>query len=59
MSLAGTVLGMLVTDLNHFVDLPDGTPGPWFGLPAGLVVVQNVLLRLSAAGRPSGSKTCR
>jgi hypothetical protein len=24
--LAGTVLGMLVTDLNHFLDLPDSTP---------------------------------
>ena len=24
----GTVLGMLVTDLNHFLDLPEDTPGP-------------------------------
>jgi hypothetical protein len=28
MSLAGTVLGMLVSDLNHFLDLPADTPGP-------------------------------
>jgi hypothetical protein len=26
--LAGTVLGMLVTDLNHFLDLSEDTPGP-------------------------------
>jgi hypothetical protein len=27
-SLVGTVLGMMVTDLNHFLDLPQDTPGP-------------------------------
>jgi hypothetical protein len=27
-SLAGTVLGMLVTDLSHFLDLSEDTPGP-------------------------------
>lgn len=26
--LAGTLLGMLVSDLNHFLDLPPDTPGP-------------------------------